>query len=124
MSLALLAIQNILQNSNIFDRSRETVLFTPFGDKNVTHFSGFPPTSVSYLKDIYIDVTQIHVDQTTKRLELPSWKAVAGCLLSSVGGDTIFNQNLFRSDTFKQRVIKLQQFYNELVGKIFQNVKI
>ena len=33
MSEALLAIQNILQNSNIFNRSRETVLFTPFDDK-------------------------------------------------------------------------------------------
>ena len=32
MSQALLAIQNILQNSNIFDISRETVLFMPFGD--------------------------------------------------------------------------------------------
>ena len=50
MSQALLAIQNILQNSNIFNRSRETVLFTPFGDKIVTKFSGFLPTSVSYLK--------------------------------------------------------------------------
>ena len=48
MSEALLAIQNILQNSNIFDRSRETVLFTPFGDKKVTQFSGFRPTSVGY----------------------------------------------------------------------------
>ena len=49
MSQALLAIQNILQNSNIFYRSRETVLFTPFsGGKKVTHFSGFLPTSVSY----------------------------------------------------------------------------
>ena len=47
---ALLAIQNILQNSNIFDRSRETVLFTSFGDKKVTQFSGFLSTSVSYLK--------------------------------------------------------------------------
>ena len=49
MSQALLAIQNILQNSNIFNRSRETVLFTSFGDKRVTQFSGFLPTSVSYL---------------------------------------------------------------------------
>ena len=49
MSLALLAIQNILQNSDFFDISRETVLFTPFGDKKVTQFSGFPPTSVSCL---------------------------------------------------------------------------
>ena len=39
MSEALLAIQNILQNSIIFDRSRETVLFTPFGDKKVTQFT-------------------------------------------------------------------------------------
>ena len=44
MSQALLAIQNILQNSNIFNRSRETVRFTPFGDKKVTQFSGFLPT--------------------------------------------------------------------------------
>ena len=50
MSQALLAIQNILQNSNIFIGSRETVLITPFGKKKVTQFSGFPPTSVSYLK--------------------------------------------------------------------------
>ena len=50
MSHALLAIQNILQNSNIFIGSRETVLFTPFGGKKVTQFSGLPPTSVSYLK--------------------------------------------------------------------------
>ena len=32
MLQALLAIQNILRNSIIFNRSRETVLFTPFGD--------------------------------------------------------------------------------------------
>ena len=32
MSQALLAIQNILQNSNTFDGSRETVFFTPFGN--------------------------------------------------------------------------------------------
>ena len=50
MSHALLAIQNILQNSNIFIGSRETVLFTPVGSKKVTQFSGRPPTSVSYLK--------------------------------------------------------------------------
>ena len=49
MSHALLAIQNILQNSNIFIGSRETVLFTSFGKKKVTQFSGLPPTSVSYL---------------------------------------------------------------------------
>ena len=54
MSQSLLAIQNILQNSNIFNRSRETVLFTPFGDKKVTQFSGFLPTSVSYLNSIKI----------------------------------------------------------------------
>ena len=53
MSQALLAIQNILQNSNICNASRETVLFTPFGDKKVTQFSGFLPTSVSYLKTFY-----------------------------------------------------------------------
>ena len=56
MSQALLAIQNInLQNSNTFDRSRETVLFTPFGDKKVIQFSGFLPTSVhvSYLKVLF-----------------------------------------------------------------------
>ena len=49
MSHALLAIQNILQNSNIFIGSQETVLFTPFGKKKVTQFSGLLPTSVSYL---------------------------------------------------------------------------
>ena len=36
MSQALLAIQNILQNSNILNTSRETFFFTPFGDKKVT----------------------------------------------------------------------------------------
>ena len=50
MSQAMLAIHNILQNSNTFNRYRETVLFTPFGDKKVKQFSGFLPTSVSYLK--------------------------------------------------------------------------
>ena len=50
MSQALLAIHNILQNSKIFDRSRETLLFTPFDDKKLTQFSGFPPTSVSHIK--------------------------------------------------------------------------
>ena len=50
MSHALLAIQNTLQNSNIFIRSRETVLFMPFGKKKVTQFSALPPISVSYLK--------------------------------------------------------------------------
>ena len=54
MSHALFAIQNILQNSNIFIGSRETVLFTPFDNKKVTQFSGLPPTSVSYLK---VDIT-------------------------------------------------------------------
>ena len=43
------------------------------------------------------------------------WKAVASYLLSSVGGDTMFQQNLFLSETFKQKVNKLSQFYNELV---------
>ena len=51
MSHALLAIQNILQNSNIFSGSRETVLFTPFGSRKVTQFSGLPPTSVSTLRE-------------------------------------------------------------------------
>ena len=50
MSHALLAMQNILQNSNIFIGSREIVLFTPFGKKKVTQFSGLPPTSVSYFR--------------------------------------------------------------------------
>ena len=52
MSHALLAIQNIIQNSDIFNMSRETVLVMPFGDEKVTVFSGFPPTSVSYLNDL------------------------------------------------------------------------
>ena len=54
MSQALVAIQNILQNSNIFNRSRETLLFTPFGDKKVTQCSGFLPTLVSYLNFPYL----------------------------------------------------------------------
>ena len=55
MSHALLAIQNILQNSNIFILSRETVLFMPFGSKKVTQFSGLLPTSVSYLNSMISD---------------------------------------------------------------------
>ena len=43
MSKELLAIQNILKNSNIFNRSRETVLFTLFVDKKVTQFQVFHP---------------------------------------------------------------------------------
>ena len=50
MSQALLAIQKILQSSNIFNISRETVNFTPLGYKKVTQFSDFLPTLVSYLK--------------------------------------------------------------------------
>ena len=59
MSHALLAVQNILQNSNIFIGSRETVLFTSFGKKKVTQFSGLPPTSVSYLKFRHNDPNSI-----------------------------------------------------------------
>ena len=75
MSHALLAIQNILQNSNIFNRSRERVLFTLFGDKKVTQFSGFLPTSVSYLKSYhkhYMNRSQAGVMTTDffKRFEL------------------------------------------------------
>ena len=51
MSHALLAIQNNLQNSNIFIRSRETVLFMSFGKKKVTQFSGLPVISVSDFKN-------------------------------------------------------------------------
>ena len=54
MSQALLAIQNILQNSNILNRSRQTVLFTSFGDKKLTQFSAFLSTPVSYLKHCYL----------------------------------------------------------------------
>ena len=48
MSQALLAISNILQNSNIFKKSGETVHVMPFGDEKVTvfkfsaHFSELP----------------------------------------------------------------------------------
>ena len=56
MSQTLLTIfQNILQNSNIFNRSQETVLVMPFSNEKVTHFSGFPPTSVSYLESVAIN---------------------------------------------------------------------
>ena len=41
MSQAMLAIQNIVQNSNIH--------FTPFGEKKLKQFLGSLPTSVSYL---------------------------------------------------------------------------
>ena len=49
MSKALLAIWNILQNSNIFNKSREIALVVHFGNEKVTQFLGFPPISVSYL---------------------------------------------------------------------------
>ena len=37
-SQTLLAVQNILQNPNIFNTSHETLLFVPPGDQNVTIF--------------------------------------------------------------------------------------
>ena len=45
----LLAIQKILQNSNIFNRSREIVPLMPFGEQNVTQFLGFTLNLASYL---------------------------------------------------------------------------
>ena len=48
LSYGLLAIQDILQNSNIFIESRETVLFTPIGNKTVAQFSGLPPPSAAF----------------------------------------------------------------------------
>ena len=60
MSHALLAIQNILQNSNICIGSRETILFAPFGKKKLTQFSGLPPTSVSYLNEISFGSNILH----------------------------------------------------------------
>ena len=46
-----------------FIGSRETVLFTPFGSKKVTQFSGLPPTSVSYLKvgDYSLKIQNLHI---------------------------------------------------------------
>ena len=41
MSQALLAIQNILDNSNAFNRSRGIALFRPFGDQKVTQIFRF-----------------------------------------------------------------------------------
>ena len=74
----------------------------------------------SGLKDIDIDAKFRSLKSMwIKRLKdsnFRPWKAVASCLLSSVGGDTIFNQNLLLSDTFEQKVNKLPQFYNELVS--------
>ena len=64
MLQALLPIQNILQHSNTFNRSRETVHLTLFGDKKVTQFSGFLPTSVSYLRLLEL------LEVTAKNLEL------------------------------------------------------
>ena len=43
MSQALLAIKNSLQNSNIFNKSQETVNFMPFSVKKVKQFSGYLP---------------------------------------------------------------------------------
>ena len=62
MSHTLLAIQNILQNLNIFIGSRGTVLFTPVGSKKVTQFSDLPPTSVSYLKCLLSTVISFTYD--------------------------------------------------------------
>ena len=62
------------------------------------------------LKDIDIDAKFRYLKfMWIKRLNdsnFHPWKAVASCLLSSVGGDTRFHQNLFLSDTFKQKVNK------------------
>ena len=33
----------------------------PFGDEKVTQFSGFPPTSVSYLKDLIRESRKVYV---------------------------------------------------------------
>ena len=46
------------------NRSRETVFVMPFGDEKVTQFSGFPPTSVSYLKRTSEVVSQVKVKKT------------------------------------------------------------
>ena len=68
MSQSLLAFQNILQNSNIFNKCRETVLVMPFGDEKVTQFSGFPPTSVSYLK--VFQITWLQADEGSSLIEV------------------------------------------------------
>ena len=68
MSQALLAIQNIIQNSTIFNRSQETVVFMPFGDKKVTQFSGFLPTSVSYLKTVCNTAFKFKPDYYEKKM--------------------------------------------------------
>ena len=63
VSQALLVIQNILQNSDIFNRSQKTVLFTPFGDKQSdTQFSGFLPISVSYLRIMSMHSKDVHTE--------------------------------------------------------------
>ena len=64
MSQVLLAVENILQSSNIFNRSRETALCMHFGDKKVTQFSGFLPTSMSYLKSI----SPPHLTKNTEKI--------------------------------------------------------
>ena len=66
MSHALLAIQNILQNSNIFIGCRETVLITPFGKKKVTQFSGLLLTSASYLK-LFLKSLDLNNSETRKK---------------------------------------------------------
>ena len=68
MSHALLAIQNIIQNSTIFNRSQETVVFMPFGDKKVTQFLGFLPTSVSYLKTVCSTAFKFKPDYYGKKM--------------------------------------------------------
>ena len=72
------------------------------------------------LKDIDIDAKFRSLKfMWIKRLKdsnFHPWKAIASYLLSTVGGDTICHQNLFLSDTFKQKVNKLSQFYSELVS--------
>ena len=69
MSQALLAIQNILQNSNIFNRSRQTILFTPFSDKKVTQFSDFLLSSVSYVK---VSILRLQTAGTCCPLRFPN----------------------------------------------------
>ena len=52
----MLAILNSLQNSNVVNRSRDTVLFMPFNDQNVTQFWGFMPSRADSLKEASVHV--------------------------------------------------------------------
>ena len=55
VSQTFLAIRNILQNPNTFNRSQETLIFVPPGDQNLTQFSCCNP-----FEWVTLSLTKLH----------------------------------------------------------------